>query len=306
MGIVSVKATINGQVHTLKLNETSGKWEATVTAPSKSSYTLNGHYYPVSVTATDNAGNSATADASHATLGSSLRLTVKEKVVPTITITAPTSGAYTVNNKQTIKAQLRDDDSGIDISTLALKVDSGTAVGSTSTGMICTAVTGGYDIVYTPQTAMADGEHTVTINVKDFDGNSAVQKTVTFKVDTVPPTLSVTAPAEGYVTNKTACAVTGTTNDATSSPVTITITHNGADQGAVTVATNGSFSKSITLVEGSNTIVVTATDSAGKTSTVTRTVTLNTKAPTFTKIELVPNPVDAGATYVIKVTLTEG
>ena len=37
MAIKTVQATINGQTYTLTLNSTSGKYEATVTAPSKSS-----------------------------------------------------------------------------------------------------------------------------------------------------------------------------------------------------------------------------------------------------------------------------
>lgn len=38
MAVKTVQATINGQTYTLTLNSTSGKYEATVTAPSKSSY----------------------------------------------------------------------------------------------------------------------------------------------------------------------------------------------------------------------------------------------------------------------------
>lgn len=306
MSVTSVKATINGTTHTLTYNATSGKWEATITAPAKSSYTQDGHYYPVSLQVTDNAGNSATANVSHATVGSALKLVVKEKVAPTISITAPTAGAYITSNKPTITAQLRDEDSGVDISTLALQIDSSTAVGSSASGMTVTQVTGGYDISYTPATALGDGSHTVKITVQDFDGNTSTQTSVTFKVDTVPPTLSVTSPTDGLVTNKTSGTVIGTTNDVTSSPVSITITLNGVDQGSVTVGSDGAFSKAITYSEGENTIVVTATDSAGKQSSVTRKVTINTKAPKFTAVEIVPNPVDAGATYVIKVTVAEG
>lgn len=306
MSIQSVQATINGTPYVLTYNGTSGKWEATITAPNKSSYPLDGHYYPVTLSAEDDAGNTATATVTHATVGKSLKLVVKEKAAPTITITAPTAGAYLTSNKPTITAQLRDDDSGVDISTLSLQVDSGTAVGSNASGMTCTAVTGGYDISYTPTTALDDGQHTVKITADDHDGNTSAQASVTFKVDTVPPTLSVTSPADNLVTNKTSGTVIGTTNDVTSSPVTITITLNGIDQGAVTVGTDGAFSKALTYSEGENTIVVTATDAAGKTSSVTRTVTINTKAPKFTAVEIVPNPVDCGATYVIKVTVTEG
>ena len=53
MSVKTVQAVVNGQSITLTYNSTSGKWEATTTAPAKSSYTLAGHYYPVTVKATD-------------------------------------------------------------------------------------------------------------------------------------------------------------------------------------------------------------------------------------------------------------
>ena len=47
MAIKTVKATINGQTYDLTLNSASGKWEATITAPGKTSYNLAGGYYNV-------------------------------------------------------------------------------------------------------------------------------------------------------------------------------------------------------------------------------------------------------------------
>ena len=85
--------------------------------------------------------------------------------------------------------------------------------------------------------------------------------------------------------------------------MTIAIKLNGTDQGAVTVDSNGSFSKAVTLKEGSNTIVVTATDAAGQTASVTRTVKLDTSVPRITAATITPNPVDAGKTMVISVTI---
>ena len=73
----------------------------------------------------------------------------------------------------------------------------------------------------------------------------------------------------------------------------------------MTVGSDGSFSKALTLASGSNTITVVATDSAGKSTTVTRTVTLDTVAPTIKAVTLTPNPVDAGKTYVISVEVTD-
>ena len=297
MSVESVKATINGQEYTLTLNSSTGKYEATITAPTKSSFNKTGGYYPVSVTATDDAGNETTVTSSDTQLGSNLRLVVKEKVAPVIAITTPTASARLTNNKPTIKWKVTDDDSGVAESTVSIKIDSGTAI---TTGFTKTAITGGYEFSYTPSTALADGSHTIAFNAKDNDGNAAAQKTVTFVVDTVAPTLTITSPNDNIKVNQATCVVSGTTNDATSSPVSVTI--NGT---SVTVGTDGSFSKSITLNEGANTITIVATDSAGKSTTVTRTVTLDTGAPTFVSVSINPNPVDAGNTYVISVGVTD-
>lgn len=299
MAIKTVQAIINGQTYDLTLNSSTGKWEATITAPNKTSFNQTGGYYNVQVKATNDAGTTGTADAS--TLDG-LKLVVKERVAPVITIVSPTNGAYVTNSKQPVVFTVTDevDGSGVDLSTLVVKLD-GTAVASST--LVNTAITNGYQVTYTPATALTDGEHTVTIDVKDHDGNSATQKSTTYRVDTVPPTLNITSPAEGLVTATAALTVAGTTNDATSSPVTVTIKLNSTDQGAVTVGTNGSFSKSVTLKEGSNTIVITATDAAGQTASVTRTVKLDTSTPSITAATITPNPVDAGKTMVISVTI---
>jgi len=297
MSVQTVKATINGQEYTLTYNSSSGKYEATVTAPSKSSFNLTGGYYPVSVTATDDAGNTTTVTSADSTLGERLRLVVKEKVVPVTTITYPSAGAYIISSKPTIKWKVTDDDSGVNADSASVKIDNGTAITS---NISKTAITGGYEFSYTPTTALGDGEHTIAINVKDNDGNSAVQKTVTFTIDTVAPVLTINSPADGYITNDSTVTVSGVTNDATSTPVTITV--NGS---TVTVNSDGTFSKAVTLNEGANTITVVAKDAAGKTTTVTRTVTLDTGAPSFVSVSITPNPVDAGNTYVISVSVTD-
>ncbi|WP_373264967.1 Ig-like domain-containing protein [Hungatella hathewayi] len=304
MAVKTVQAVINGVTTTLTYNSTSKKYEATITAPATSSYNNNdGHYFPVTIRATDEAGNTTTKNDTDATLGTSLKLQVKEKVAPIITITYPTASALITNNKPTITWKVTDDDSGVNPDTIGITIDSGSKV--TGSAITRTAITGGYQCSYTPATALTDGSHTIKIDASDNNDNAATQKTVTFKVDTVPPTLSVTAPVAGLITNKAACTVTGTTNDITSSPVTVTIKLNSGSAEAVTVGADGSFSKSLTLASGNNTITIVATDSAGKSSTVTRTVTLDTTAPTIKSVTLTPNPVDAGKTYVISVEVTD-
>lgn len=295
--IQSVKATINGQEYTLTYNQTSGKYEATLTAPGKSSYNQIGHYYGVTVKATDSYGNSSVANDSDSTLGQSLRLVVKEKVIPVLQFLSPATSAYVTTNKPTIQWKVTDDDSGVNPATISVTVD-GTKITS---GITKEAITGGYECSYVPLEALSDGPHTIKIDAEDFDGNAAEQKSITFKVDTTPPALDVVSPVDNLHTNSTNGIVSGTTNDATSSPTTVTVKINGVDQGAITVSSDGTFSKSVTYKMGTNTVLVTATDSAGKSTTITRTIEVNTKAPVFTSVELVPNPVDAGATYIIKV-----
>ncbi len=303
MSVKTVKAIINNQTYTLTLNSSTGKYEATITAPSKSSYPMDGHYYPVTIQAEDDAGNVTTKDASDLSIGSSLQLQVKEKVAPIITITYPTASALITNNKPTIKWTVTDDDSGVNPDTIGITIDSGSKI--TGSSISKSAITGGYECSYTPGSALSDGSHTIKVDASDYDGNAATQKSVSFKIDTVPPTLNVTAPTNGTITNEADITVTGNTNDVTSSPVTLTVKLNSGSAEQVTVNADGSFSKALTLAQGSNTITVVATDSAGKSTTVTRTVTLDTGAPVIQSVTLTPNPVDAGATFIISVEVTD-
>ena len=301
MAVKAVQVVINGQTHTLTYNATTKKYEATITAPSTSSYNQNGHYYNVKVKATDEAGNSVTKDATDATLGSSLQLKVKEKVAPVISITAPSSSDKLTNNKPVIKWTVTDTDSGVNPSTIKLIIDSQTI----TTGITKTQSGKNYTCSYTPTTALSDGTHIIKVSASDYDGNVATQKSVTFTVDTVPPELSVSAPVDNLVTNQSSLVVKGTTNDVTSSPVTLTIKLNGGTEQAVEVGSDGSFTKTLTLVTGENTIVITAKDGAGKTSTVTKKVVLDQTAPVIQSVTISPNPVNAGATYTISVEVTD-
>ena len=290
MAIKTVRAQINGQWHTLTLNPSNGRYEAEITAPSVTSYNQPNHYYNVTVEATNDAGT--TVSASGTTIPG-LQLQVRERIKPVVTITSPSNGARITNNKQPVLFTATDETngSGVDLSSLVVKLDD---VPVPSEQISNSAITNGYSFTYTPAEALSDGSHTVTVDISDHDGNTADQKTTTFIVDTVAPTLNVTAPTEGYITNTAELTVVGTTNDATSSPVTVKIALNSADQGAVTVNTGGAFSKQITLAEGANVIVITATDAAGKSTSITRNVTLDTSQPVITSATITPNPVVAG------------
>lgn len=294
MAIKSVVLTLNGTDYTIPLSSTANTYTKEITAPTTTSYKLTDHVYPMVLEVTDTAGNVTTVDKSHATYGAQMKLKVKEKVAPTISVTSPGANAYLTNSSVSVSVDVTDTGSGVN--TVTAKLD-GNAISLTKTG-----ITNGYKCTYTG--TLTDAAHTLVVTATDFDGNSA-SKTVNFTVDTVPPTLNVSSPAASLITNQQSCMVSGTTNDATSGLASVKISLNGTDQGTITVASDGTFSKVVTLAKGSNTIVIKATDKAGKVSSITRTVTYDPDAPVIVSVEATPNPVDAGATFTITVQATD-
>lgn len=300
MAITKVRVKINGTWTTLSQNSSTGKWSTSITAPSTTSYNLANQYYPVTVEITNDAGTVATYESTDATFGEDLRLVVKETIKPKITLVSPSNSAYVTNNKQKITFKVTDESSGsgVKLSAVKLKIDS-TTYSYNSTGMTYSAITNGYQFVFTPRSALADGKHTITINASDNDGNAAKAVSANFTIDTVPPTLTISNPTSGKITNNPALTIEGVTNDSTSSPVEVTVLLNGSDVGDVTVGSDGSFSKAVTLAEGTNSIVVTSTDYAGQSTSITLSVKLDTSVPTIKSISMSPNPANASASIAI-------
>lgn len=294
MAMDEVTLSLNGQTYTLTKDTSTGKWKATQSAPTKSSYSQPEHKYPMVLKATDQAGNVTTIDQNNSQFGDEMLLAVKEKVPPMITLSSPGSGAYLTNQSVAIDFDITDNDSGVNPDSISLQIDSGSLI---TTGLTKTSITGGYHCTY--NATLADGEHTIKINAKDNDGNAATQRTSSFTVDTVPPELDVPTPPANLVTNKANGTVSGVTNDATSAPVTVQIKLNNVDQGAESVGADGAFSKPVTYAEGANEVYVKATDKAGKYSEVTINVTYDPNAPIVYSVEISPNPVDAGQPFTI-------
>lgn len=309
--IVSVEAIIDGQ--TYQLSKGSGDvWTASPTAPTKTSGSNNAGqgpgvganaagkgYYPVTIRATDDSGNVTEINSDDSTWAEALRLKVLEKTAPVANLTYPSQGAFIKNAKPEIQFTVTDSGSGVNGGECYVVIDSQPAVKGTASVAGATAT-----VTYTPTENLADGEHTVKVYAMDYDGNKSNESSASFTVDTTPPTLNITSPAEETTkTNQLTITVAGTTNDETSSPVTIKITGGAQDYNDVTVS-GGSFSQVVQLRNNdTNTLVITATDSAGQVTTVQRIVIVNTVKPTVSDISITPNPSDVGGTLAISVTV---
>ena len=298
MSIATVKAVINGQTYPLTLAE-DGYYTLSGTAPALSSANEPGGYYGVQIIATDEAGNETTINQEDGTWGEQLRLVAYESVKPTATITYPSADSRINTCTPTITAQLRDNDSGIDPATLDLRINGGSKITQGAPGLTLTPVEGGYDLSYAVPTALDEGQTTISVGVSDKDGNIAV----------TAPTISLSSPAEGIVTNQAAVQITGITSDDQLTSVTLTVTVNGHDQGPVTVdGQTGAFALQANpshMQEGANVIKVKVVDATGLEAEITRNVVLDTIPPRIVEVIGVTDRVHVGSPFEIRVKVED-
>ncbi|EMP9548428.1 Ig-like domain-containing protein [Enterobacter hormaechei] len=137
--------------------------------------------------------------------------------------------------------------------------------------------------------ALANGEHTLTVNVSDKAGNGS-STTADFTVDTAAPVVTINTVAGDDILNTSeqgqAQIISGQANGAAEGDV-VTVTVGGQTFTGVVLA-DGSWSVGVpasvigALGEGSHTISVSVTDAAGNTGSATHGVTLSGNPPEFT------------------------
>ncbi len=118
---------------------------------------------------------------------------------------------------------------------------------------------------YTTPLTASDGQHSLTFFSTDNAGNSETSRSIALSVDSIGPTISITAPIGTATTS--AVLFQGRVSDATSGAGGITI--NGE---VSTLNPDGSFSTTLDLPRGTSSVTVIATDVAGNTTTLVRKV----------------------------------
>ncbi len=236
--------------------ETNGPFSFTFTTAL-----ANGTYAARAI-ATDNAGNSATSSAVSFTVGI---------IAPTISMTAPANGSDTNNNKPTLSATASEPTGGNGLASVQFQYSSNGGTSWTNAGAEETS--GPFGLTFT--TALADGSYEARAIATDNASNSTTSSVVSFTIDTVAPTITMTAPANGSDTNVNKPTLTATASDNNGGTGLASVQFQYSSNGGTTWTNAGAaemsgpfgFAFTGALADGSYEARAIATDNAGNNTT---------------------------------------
>ena len=245
-GSISCNPTsvVSGNTSTCTINATNGY---TINTPvgGNCGGTLSGATSPYTFI-TNPVTNNCTVDA-----------TFSDIQAPTLTVSTLSSGTSTSTGILNIEGSVSDN-TGIKDLTIDGKVVPVNSDGSFS-----------YPVILHP------GTTTITIVVTDLNGNQATDKrTITF--DQMLPALTVNSPADNSTVKNNYVTVSGMLNDPNA---TVAVTVNGGDP-SLAALSGSSYSATVNLAAGLNTLEITVTDLSGKKNSAKRTVISDNQGPT--------------------------
>ncbi|HGG8763790.1 TPA: Ig-like domain-containing protein [Enterobacter cloacae] len=263
--------TLNGKSYTAEVGA-NGAWSVKV--PAADAQALGDGTWTVNVSGKDAAGN-----------------TVNGSQTISVDTAAPTIAVDTVAQDNIINAAEHHQPLTLSGKTTA---EAGQIVTVTVNGKNHTATVGsdGTWSVTLPASevqSLANGEHTLTVNVSDKAGNGSSTQ-AHFTVDTVAPVVTINTVAGDDILNTSeqgqAQIISGqATGAAAGDLVTVTV---GGQSFTGVVQANGSWSVGVpasvigALGEGNHSIAVSVTDAAGNTGNATHGITLSGNPPEFT------------------------
>ncbi len=255
----SVKLSLGGNVHTATVISTTWSYTLTpddITAMGQGDETII-------ATATDTAGNTQQV---------TREITV-DTVPPTITINAIADDNIINSNEVT--------------TTITGMVEAGSSVKLSLGINVRTATVSGttwsYALTLTDLTNMGQGDETIIATATDTAGNTQ-QVTREITVDTAPPMIAIDAITDDNIinSNEVTTTITGTVEAGS----TVKLSLGGNVRTATVSGTTWSYALTLTdltnMGQGDETIIATATDTAGNTQQATREITVDTNPPTIT------------------------
>jgi len=220
-----------------------------------SSVTLASGNNTLVITATDNWDNQSTADT----------VVNRDSQAPVLTRLQPEHDQTSATSTSVIY-RVEDDNSGVDAVEL-----------TTPTQPVQPTVSGNE---YRFDVSLTEGDNPLVVNARDAAGNSS-SATLTLLSDVTAPVFDEVTVAE--LVNKPEQTVNGRISDNLTN-IELSASLNGQAIPATTDDASGEliFSANLRLSEGLNELVLIATDAVGNQRTETRSINLDTHAPTFT------------------------
>ncbi len=267
----ALTVTLNGKTYTAEVGA-NGAWSVKV--PAADAQALGDGTWTVNVSGKDAAGNTVSGSQ---TIG----VDTASPVISVDTI-AQDNIINAAEHNQPLTLTGKTDAEAVQIVTVTLNGKNHTAtVGSDGSWSVT--------LPASEVQALANGEHTLTVNVSDKAGNGS-STTADFTVDTAAPVVTINTVAGDDILNTSeqgqAQIISGQANGAAEGDI-VTVTVGGKTfTGAVQA--DGSWSVGVpasvigALGEGSHSISVSVTDAAGNTGSATHGITLSGNPPEFT------------------------
>jgi hypothetical protein len=144
------------------------------------------------------------------------------------------------------------------------------------------------------------GSNAIETKAVDLAGNS-ISDVRHITLDQDLPSLFILTPADNSATASAQTTITGSCGDAVS--VTVKVNNNQTPQAAV--INSGSYTLTVNLSEGHNTLTVTATDVLGNSSSVARTIIYDNNSPTLAITDPKQDTAVSQATLTISGTVSD-
>ena len=243
---VTVEWTVSDEAATVETRLDDGDWEP-ATGDSATFSDLDDGEHTVDVRATNLVDASST---------DSVTFTVStDAIAPTVSITTPADGSNHASTSVTVNWTVSDGD-GSGIALVEIKIDAGGfAAVTTNTRTF---------------TGLSEGTHNVTIRATD-NADNVGEATVTFMVDTIAPSVTITSPEGGWETTESEVTVTWTCTDVGCGVSRIEVRLDDGSYVSVGLASERTFEE---LAAGEHTVDVRVFDKAGNTDEASVTFTV--------------------------------
>ena len=169
---------------------------------------------------------------------------------------------------------------------------SSTTPSSSDSSWISVSSTTSYSANVSYTLSNGDGSKTLYVWYKDAAGNVSSTASDSITLDTTAPTVSITSPTPDatYSTTSSTISLGGSASDSTSGVSSVVWSNSSTGSSGTASGTTSWSVSNINLSEGSNSIMVTATDNAGNTATDSITVTYSEPQPTPSSIPIINPP----------------